>query len=124
MYVFVGNLIKFQVTNDVLIRIMRFLEKKDGEANLLFDANAKTIASSIYGFLAHSFRESGIALRHDNIILSNRIVHYVLLDSKLDHAMQLADIVAYGIREILQYHDKEVYFRLEPMLDKGPRGKV
>lgn len=121
---FVGNLIKYQATNDILVRIVKFLEREDDEAILLFDADAKTIGSSIYGFLAYSFREDGIALRHDALIPPERIVHYLLIDSRLDYALQLADIIAYGIREILQFRDKEVYTMLEPMFDRGHRGEV
>ncbi|MCD6300685.1 MAG: DUF3800 domain-containing protein [Staphylothermus sp.] len=121
---FIGNLIKYQATNDILVRIEKFLEKEEEEGILLFDADAKTISSSIYSFLARSFRRDGMALRHDTLLQPEKIVHHLLIDSKLDHALQLADIIAYGIREILQFEDKEIYSKLEPMLDKGPRNET
>ncbi len=121
---FIGNLIKYQATNDILVRIEKFLEKEEEEGILLFDADAKTISSSIYGFLARSFRRDGLALRHDALLQPEKIVHYLLIDSKLDHALQLADIIAYGIREILQFSDREIYYKLQPMFDKGQRNEI
>ncbi len=103
---------RFQIMNEVLYCLNKFLSSINSYGYIVFDSDAKTIQESLYGFIGKTLTIEGVAtvrglenIQHINLVL--------LGDSKLLPGLQFSDIIAYCTHRALDYKEYELlkYFK-------------
>ena len=119
-----------QLVGETILRIEKLMREKGSEkrekaiAELFFDAEAKTISSSLYAIISEKILSKGdIPSKYGGIPIEH-IETYFLADSKLNPGIQIADLVSYTMhrflsynigREYLGYIIDDIFFISEPI---------